>query len=98
MKLKSFMNFDRMITPVIIKILFYIFLAAALIAGLITFFGGIVAAFSEENFMLAVGGLFGGPLVALLGVLAARIYCELLILAFQIHENLVEIKNSLKNS
>jgi hypothetical protein len=96
MNLKSFLSFDRMITPVIIKVLFYIFLIAAAIAGVVTFFGGIVSAFSEENFMLALGGLVGGPLVFLLGALVARIYCELLILAFQIHENLVEIKESLK--
>jgi len=96
MNLKSFLSFDKMITPVIIKILFYVLLAAAAIGGVVTFFGGIVSAFTQENFGLALGGLIGGPLVFLLGVLVARIYCELLILAFQIQENLVEIKNLLK--
>jgi hypothetical protein len=95
MKLKSFLNFDRMITPVIIKILFYVFLIGALIGGVVVFFGGIVSAFSEKNAMLALGGLIGGPLVALFGALVARIYCELLILAFQINENLTTIKESL---
>ncbi len=96
MNLKSFLSFDKMITPVIIKVLFYIFLIAAAIGGVVTFFGGIASAFAQDNFGLALGGLVGGPLVFLGGALIARIYCELLILAFQIHENLVEIKNSLK--
>ena len=95
MKLKSFLSFDRMITPVIIKIVFYVLLIGAVIAGVVVFFGGIVSAFTEKNFMLALGGLIGGPLVALISALVARIYCELLILAFQINDTLTTIKESL---
>ncbi len=38
MKSRSFLNFDSMITPVIIKILFYIGIAAAIIGGVVVFF------------------------------------------------------------
>lgn len=98
MSAKSFMSFDRMITPVIIKVLFYISIALAVIAGLVVFFGGIVTAFTDNNFWMALGGLIGGPVVIVLGVLFSRMYCELLILWFQIHSTLVEIKDELKKA
>ena len=95
MKSRSFLSFDKMITPVIIKILFYIGIAAALIGGVVVFFGGIITAIQQTNFAAALGGIIGGPLVAFLGVLMARVYAELLIVVFQIHENLVAIKHKL---
>ena len=95
MKSRSFLNFDKMITPVIIKILFYIGIAAAIIGGIVVFFGGIITPFQQESFGAALGGIVGGPLVAVMGVLLARVYAELLIVVFQIHENLVAIKRKL---
>lgn len=93
MNLRSLLNFDKMITPTIIKILFYISIAVSVIAGLGVFLGGIGRAFSERSFLPALIGLIGGPLTIVLGVFLARIYAELLILAFKIHEHLVAIRN-----
>jgi hypothetical protein len=95
MNSRSFLNFDRMITPVIIKILFYIGIAIAIIGGVVVFFGGIIAAFQQNSFGPALGGIIGGPVVAFLGLLLARLYSELLIVVFQIHENLVAIRHKL---
>ena len=95
MKTRSFLNFDKMITPTIIKILFYIGIAMALLGGVIVFFGGIITAFQTHSFGAALGGIIGGPVVAFLGVLMSRVYAELLIVVFQIHENLVAIKHKL---
>jgi uncharacterized membrane protein (UPF0136 family) len=95
MKSRSFLNFDSMITPVIIKILFYIGIAAAIIGGVVVFFGGIITAFQQDSFGAALGGIIGGPVLAFMGVLLARVYAELLIVVFQIHENLVAIKHKL---
>ena len=95
MKTRSFLNFDKMITPVIIKILFYIGIIMELIGGVVVFFGGIIAAFQQNSFGAALGGIIGGPVVAFLGVLMSRVYAELLIVVFQIHENLVAIKHKL---
>lgn len=95
MKSSSFFNFDKMITPVIIKILFYVGIAIAVIGGVVVFFGGIVTAFQQDNFGAALGGIIGGPLVAFFGMLLARVYAELLIVVFQIHENLVAIRHKL---
>ena len=95
MKTRSFLNFDKMITPTIIKILFYIGIAMAFLGGVVVFFGGIITAFQTHSFGAALGGIIGGPLVAFLGMLMARVYAELLIVVFQIHENLVAIKHKL---
>ena len=95
MKIRSLLNFDKMITPVLIKILFYIGVAASIIGGIIVFFGGLISAFQQNSFGAAIGGLIGGPLVVILRILLARVYAELLIVVFQIHESLVAIKDKL---
>jgi len=95
MNSRSFLNFDKMITPVIIKILFYVGIAIAIIGGVMVFFGGIITAFQQNSFGAALGGIIGGPVVAFLGVLLARVYAELLIVVFQIHEDLVAIRHKM---
>jgi len=97
MNFRSLLDFDKMITPLIIKILFYIGAALAIIGGIIVLFGGIISSFQQGSVAPALGGLIGGPIVVVLGILMARVYSELLIVVFQIHQNLVEIKNKLGN-
>lgn len=96
MNFKNFFSFERMITPVIIKILFYIGLVASLVGGIIFFsstaFAGIrFKGFNQILWGFFVGGL-GGILIVFLGALASRIYAELLILVFRINESLTDIK------
>jgi len=55
-------------------------------------FGGIISSYQQGSVRPALGGLIGGPIVVVLGILMARVYSELLIVVFQIHQNLVEIK------
>jgi hypothetical protein len=38
MNFKNFLSFERMITPIIIKILFYIGLIGSLVGGIVVFF------------------------------------------------------------
>ena len=101
MNLKRFLSFERMITPVIIKILFWIGLVVSVVGGVALFFSVIIAGISDGSFASVVGGLLvgilGGALVIFLGALASRIYAELLILVFQINESLTDIKELLKN-
>jgi len=95
MNWKSFFSFERMVTPVIIKVLFWIGMIASIITGLVIFFGGIISGISNSEFGTIVGAFFGGPLAMILGILVARIYCELLILFFRINETLTDIKKIL---
>ena len=96
MKLRDFMSFRRMITPLIIQILFWIGIVISVGAGTVVFFGGIIGGISDQSIGAALGGLFGGPIIMLLGILLTRIYAELLILAFRINETLTDIKNLLE--
>lgn len=100
MNFKSFLSFERMITPIIIKVLFYIGLIGSLIGGIMVFFGAIVAGISNGGAGAIIGGFVGGLiaglLVMFLGVLTTRIYAELLILVFRINETLTDIKTLLQ--
>lgn len=96
MNWQDFLSFRRMVTPWIIKILFWVGLGISVLAGVFVFFGGIIGGITDGDFGTVIGGLIGGPIVILLGVVSVRIYSELLILAFQINETLADIKNLLE--
>lgn len=98
--LKNFLSFERMITPIIIKILFWIGLIGSIISGIVIFFALLIAGISDGSFGAILGGfllgLVAGVLAIVFGALITRIYSELLILAFQINETLTDIKLLLK--
>lgn len=96
MKLQDLLSLRRMITPLIIQVLFWIGIAASVLAGIVVLFGGIIGGISDQSIGAVLGGLIGGPLIMLVGILLARIYAELLILAFRINESLTDIKNLLE--
>ncbi|CEI81672.1 hypothetical protein J18TS1_26120 [Oceanobacillus oncorhynchi subsp. incaldanensis] len=83
--MNKFFSFEEMITPIIIKVLFWVGLAASVIFGLITIFTGII----EEEFLL----IFSGLLTIVIGSLLVRVYCELLIIMFKIYETLKQIRD-----
>lgn len=74
-----------MITGDIVKYVFWFFAGLTVLFGLFTMAVGLFAA--------DVVGLFSGLLVTVLGPVLVRIYCELLVVIFKIHESLVAIKN-----
>lgn len=80
--MKDFLNFKKMITPMVIKILFWVGVVSCVLTGL-----GMI-------FSLEIGK---GLVVLLLGPVAVRIYCELLILLFSINDTLTDLKNNAKN-
>ncbi len=101
MNFKNFLGFERMITPVIIKVLFYIGLIGSLIGGIVFFFTTAFVGIGYRNFgqillNILLGGL-GGLLIMFLGALVTRIYAELMILVFRINESLTDIKIMMKD-
>jgi len=100
MNLKKFLSFERMITPVIIKVIFYIGLVGSAIGGIVFFFSMLIGGFQGGGFGAILGrfllGLVGGVAIIFLGALVTRIYAELLILVFRINETLTDIKDVLK--
>lgn len=75
--IKKFIGFDKMIATSVIKGLYYIFLVLTLISGLVMMF--------KMSF-------FKGLLMLIIGPILVRLYAELIIVLFSIHDNLVKIR------
>ena len=73
MTISNFLSFDKMITPTLISVLFYILLGVSFLSGISIIITGFASDFGG-SFMV-----FYGFMVLLIGPLFARIYCELLI-------------------
>jgi len=90
-ELNNFISFNKMITPTIIKVLFWIGVGFSIILGLIQIITGFNSYFG--------GGyqIFMGILTIILGPIFTRVYCELLILFFKMHETIKEINEKLSS-
>ncbi|AXA37028.1 MAG: DUF4282 domain-containing protein [Candidatus Hydrogenedentota bacterium] len=89
--MEDFLKFKKMITPIIIQILFWIGVVCSILIGLISIASGANAPYGGG------GRVFWGLVWILVGPIITRVYCELLIVIFSINDTLTEIKNSLKN-
>jgi hypothetical protein len=89
--MSDFWAFRTMVTPVIIQIIFWI-------GALICLFVGAIMIFMGASAHQPVMGdyIWKGILLFILGPLAVRIYCEILIIFFRINETLTEIKHDLE--
>lgn len=83
----KFKNFDEMITPGIIKIIYWIGLVFVGFAMIIILAGSLI----EGEF----AGILGALIFGLFGLLMVRVYCELIILGFKAVEYLKNINNKL---
>ena len=88
--MEDFINFKKMLTPIIIKVLFWVGVALAILGGLATIVGGL----SNDGGGKAV---LMGLLMIVLGPVIVRIYCELLIVIFSINDTLTDIKNMMQD-
>jgi len=75
--MKEFLNYKTMVTPGIVKVLSYIGMVVALIAGLLA---------------MAVDPLTGIA-TAILGPIAVRIYAEVMLIMFEIHGELKKLND-----
>lgn len=78
--MKSVFTFDSMLTPKIITFVYWLMLFGAIVGGITVMFsgyGGLTAATFFAGLATMVGSAIG-----------ARIWCELLIVLFKIHENI----------
>jgi len=86
--MEDFLKFRKMITPVIIQILFWVGVGVSVIVALGMMVVGVTS--NGQGFMV-----LAGLVMLFLGPVFVRIYCELLILFFRMNETLTEIKNGL---
>lgn len=84
--MNQLLTLNNMLTPKIVTVLYWIGIVAIVISAISTLFGagyGAYAGFGTRLFTAIMILIFGG--------LAVRIYSELLIVIFRIHENLKKI-------
>jgi len=86
--MSDFWSFRKMVTPVIIEILFWVGVIVCIVAGLILIVTGIKTGVAQS--------VLSGVLLIIFGPLAVRVYCEILIVFFRINETLTEIKHLLE--
>ncbi len=78
--MKDIFCFNTMLTPKIIVVVYWLLLFSVLVSGFGTMFA--VSGF---------GGILSGLFVMMIGALGVRIWCELLIVLFKIHDNLKKL-------
>jgi hypothetical protein len=88
--MEDYLKFRKMITPVIIQVIFWVGTVFAILTGLYQVFLGISADFQGGKQVLS------GLLLLFLGPLGVRIFCELLIMLFRMKETMDEILVQLK--
>jgi len=74
---RDLLFFDKMVMPKVITFIYWLLLLGCVIAGLATMLG---------SFLVGLGILVGGAI-------AARLYCELIIVLFKMNESLTAIRN-----
>ncbi|MGP1908936.1 DUF4282 domain-containing protein [Metabacillus sp. JX24] len=89
--MKDFLKFNKMVTPAIISVIFYVGSAIVIIAG----FTSIITGAGSYG---GGGQVFAGLLMILVGPFVIRIYCELLIVMFKMHEALQVITKNVTQS
>jgi hypothetical protein len=80
-------DFEKMITPVIIKVLYVLCIIIVVLVGLAGIINGL-----NNRYMGAESILFG-ILTIIFGPLLIRVYAEIILLVFKINQTLIEIRN-----
>ncbi|MFW6271215.1 MAG: DUF4282 domain-containing protein [Bacillota bacterium] len=88
---QDFIKFDKMLTPSIIKIIFWVGIVIVALSAIAMIIGGISSPYGGGFQVLM------GLITLIIGPLFVRIQCELLIVIFKIYENLVAMNKKLDN-
>ena len=91
--MKDFLKFKKMITPIIIPILFWIGAIISVIAGIVFIVMGAMSDFGPDGGEM----VFMGFCYLLFGPIIIRVYCEFLIILFSVNDKLTDIKDLLKH-
>lgn len=84
--MEDYLMFRKMITPIIIQAVFWVLSGLIVLVAVL---GGLMALLNGH-----FGTAFGALVMAVLGPIGVRIYCELTILFFRINENLMDIRQN----
>lgn len=87
--MEEYLTFRKMLTPVVIQVLFWTGVLACLVAGLVMIVSGASARYGGG------GEVLSGVLTLVLGPIIVRIWCEVLIVVFRILDTLTQIKDKI---
>lgn len=79
-------KFDSLITPSIIKFLFYIGVAFSILGALGVIGSGV--SMMQYQTMMGFGTIIGGLLLILLGIVGSRVFTEMILVMFMIRDEL----------
>ncbi len=88
MNFNELLRFDKMITPRLISILYWLLLLGVVVSG----FGSMFVPFG-----FSFGAFLRGLFLILIGAILVRVWCELLIVVFKINGNLQAIREQNQN-
>lgn len=88
MNFNELLRFDKMITPSLISILYWLLLLGVLMSGLGSMF---------MPFGFSFGAFLRGLFIIVLGAIGVRVWCELLIVVFKINGNLQALREQNEN-
>jgi hypothetical protein len=96
--MNEFLGFRKMITPVVVRIVFWIGVVACIIAGIIGIVHGITMPADVPGIMTfgpsKLSTILSGIACLILGPIGVRVYCELVMIAFRIYDTLTEIRDN----
>jgi len=84
----DFLTFRKMLTPIVIQVLFWLSVVACILGGI----GAILAGIARIERTPELIGI--GILAVVFGPLVMRIYCEWLIVLFRINDTLTDIRRN----
>ncbi|MDR1519095.1 MAG: DUF4282 domain-containing protein [Planctomycetota bacterium] len=90
--LAGFFNFDRLYFLAVARVLFMLVCALILLATLAGLLGGLIAMVGQ-SVLGGLGVIAGALIFGAVSLLAARVWFEMLVVAFRINENLEAIRD-----
>lgn len=88
--MKEYLYLNKMITPKVITVVYWLLLGVVVLYSLQTMFGMgeniLTPGFTYWNFIQ-------GLIILGVGLVLVRVYCEIIIIFFKINENLEDLKN-----
>lgn len=85
------LSFSEFVTTKMIKILYILLLILVAIGFVIALFSGLITMFSRGGFLAGLVAIVLAPIGALIYIILARMWMELIIVVFRIAENTTEL-------
>jgi hypothetical protein len=84
--MQEFLSFRKMLTPMLVQVLFWVGVGLSVIAGIASLFSG-----SAEGAVVGLVTIIVGPI-------AVRVWCEVVIVLFRINDRLGAIEGNTKKA